>query len=112
MREAIAAHISVTRAVQCDPHQVIVTSGSQQAFNLLFRVLLDPGDAAWIEEPGYLGVERVDCRRRPLVPVPVDGDGLDVRRRPASWRAPVAVVSPSHQSPLGVTMWRRVGLRC
>ncbi len=56
LRQAIAAHITVTRAVQCDPQQVVVTSGSQQAFDLLFHVLLDPGDRAWIEEPGYLDV--------------------------------------------------------
>ncbi len=106
LREAIAAHISVTRAVQCDPRQVIVTSGSQQAFDLLFRVLLDPGDRAWIEEPGYLDVRAaLIAAGAELVPVAVDGAGLDVssgiRRAP---NARLAVVSPSHQYPAGVTL--------
>jgi len=106
LRQAIAAHIGVTRAVHCEPHQVIVTSGSQQAFDLLFRVLLDPGDRAWIEEPGYLDVRAaLIAAGAELVPVPVDGAGLDVQagiRLGANAR--VAVVSPSHQYPAGVTL--------
>jgi GntR family transcriptional regulator / MocR family aminotransferase len=106
LREAIAAHISVTRAVRCTPRQVIVTSGSQQAFDLLFRLLLDPGDKAWIEEPGYLDVRAaLVAAGASLVPVGVDAEGLDVaegvRRAPD---ARIAVVSPSHQYPTGVTL--------
>jgi GntR family transcriptional regulator/MocR family aminotransferase len=106
LREAIAAHIGMTRAVQCRPEQVIVTSGSQQAFDLLFRLLLDPGDRAWIEEPGYLDVRAsLIAAGAVLTPVPVDAAGLDV---PAGIRAApgarVAVVSPSHQYPAGVTL--------
>jgi GntR family transcriptional regulator/MocR family aminotransferase len=106
LREAIAAHISVTRAVRCTPQQVIITSGSQQAFDILFRLLLDPGDAAWIEEPGYLDVRAalVAAGAR-LIPVSVDASGIDVaegiRLAP---RASLAVVSPSHQYPTGVTL--------
>lgn len=114
LRQAIAAHIRVTRAVQCDPQQVVVTNGSQQACDLLFRVLLDPGDQAWIEEPGYLDVRAaLLAAGAALVPVPVDDDGIDVaegiRRGP---HARVAVVSPSHQYPAGVTLsaTRRIAL--
>lgn len=106
LREAIAAHISVTRAVRCDPDHVIVTSGSQQAFDLLFRVLLDPGDRAWIEEPGYLDVRAaLLAAGAELVPVPMDRDGIVVSegRRLARF-ARLAVVSPSHAYPSGVTM--------
>lgn len=106
LREAIAAYVRVTRAVQCAPDRVIVTSGAQQAFDLLFRVLLDPGDAAWIEEPGYLDVRAaLLAAGARLVPVPVDDSGIDVAqgiRRGAEAR--VAVVSPSHQYPAGVTL--------
>ncbi len=106
LREAIAAHIQATRAVQCDPRQIIITNGSQQAFDLLFRILLDPGDRAWIEEPGYLDVRgALLAAGAELVPVPVDAAGIDVeegiRRAP---RARLAVVSPSHQYPAGVTL--------
>jgi GntR family transcriptional regulator/MocR family aminotransferase len=106
LRQAIAAHISVTRAVQCEATQVIVTGGSQQAFDLLFRVLLDPGDRAWIEEPGYLDVRAaLIAAGAELVPVPVDSGGLDVGEGiRIGGNARVAVVSPSHQYPAGVTL--------
>jgi GntR family transcriptional regulator/MocR family aminotransferase len=106
LREAIAGHVSTTRGVRCGPNQVVVTSGSQQAFDLLFRLLLDPGDEAWIEEPGYLDVRAALIGAgAALIPVPVDDHGMDVdegiRRAP---RARLAVVSPSHQYPTGATL--------
>jgi GntR family transcriptional regulator/MocR family aminotransferase len=106
LREAIAAHIGVTRAVRCSPEQVIVTSGAQQAFDLLFRVLLDPGDRAWIEEPGYLDVRAaLLAAGAKLVPVPVDEAGVNVEEGiRLGARARLAVVSPSHQYPAGVTL--------
>jgi GntR family transcriptional regulator / MocR family aminotransferase len=106
LRAAIAAHISVTRGLQCTADQVVVTSGAQQAFDILFRLLLDPGDAAWMEEPGYLDVRGalIGAGAR-IVPVPVDGEGLIVSegaRLAADAR--LAVVSPSHQYPTGATL--------
>jgi GntR family transcriptional regulator / MocR family aminotransferase len=106
LRQAIAEHISVTRAVRCDPRQVVVTSGSQQAFDLLFRVLLDPGDRAWIEEPGYLDVRAaLLAAGADLVPVRTDRHGVIVAEGIEQARlAKVAVVSPSHAYPAGVTL--------
>lgn len=106
LREAIARHVVVTRGVRCTADQVIVTSGSQQAFDILFRLLLDPGDQAWLEEPGYLDVRGalIGAGAR-LVPVPVDQHGLDVAAGVRlARRARLAVVSPSHQYPMGVTL--------
>jgi GntR family transcriptional regulator/MocR family aminotransferase len=106
LREAIAEHISVARGVRCEPHQVIVTSGAQQAFDLLFRLLVDPGDKVWIEDPGYLDVRAALIGAgADLVPVPVDENGIDVAegiRRAAG--AKLVVVSPSHQYPTGATL--------
>jgi GntR family transcriptional regulator/MocR family aminotransferase len=106
LREAIAAHVGVTRGVQCTAEQVIVTSGSQQAYDLLFRVLLDPGDRAWMEEPGYLDLRAaLGAAGAEVVPVHVDRDGIIVSdgiRRARSAR--LAVVSPSYAYPSGVTM--------
>jgi GntR family transcriptional regulator/MocR family aminotransferase len=106
LREAIAAHVGVTRAVNCVPEQVIVTSGSQQAFDVLFRVLLDPGERAWIEEPGFLDLRAaLLAAGANLVPVPVDGSGLVVAEGIKRCRvARVAVVSPAHAYPAGVTL--------
>jgi GntR family transcriptional regulator/MocR family aminotransferase len=106
LREAIAAHIGITRGVHCSPEQVVITAGSQGALDLVARVLLDPGDVAWVEEPGYQGARgSLLAAGAQLVPVPVDGEGIDVavgqRLRPD---ARLAIVTPSHQFPGGVTM--------
>jgi GntR family transcriptional regulator / MocR family aminotransferase len=105
-RATIAGYLRTTRAVNCDPSQIMIVSGSQQGLDLCARTLFDPGDRVWIEEPGYWLARHVftmaDCD---LVPVPVDADGLDVsegmKRSP---KARAAFVTPSHQFPLGMTM--------
>ncbi len=105
-REAICSYLRTARAVRCDPSQIMVVSGSQQALDITTRVLLDSGDAAWIEEPCYPLVRSLvhgsGCR---TIPVPVDEEGLNVaagiQRCPA---ARVAFVTPSHHYALGYTM--------
>jgi len=106
LRQAIAEYLRAARGVRCAAGQVIVTAGSQQALDLAARVLLDPGDIAWIEDPGYMGARGallaagVRC-----APVAVDAEGLslaDGEARAADAR--MAYVTPSHQYPLGVTM--------
>jgi GntR family transcriptional regulator / MocR family aminotransferase len=105
-REAVAEYLSVVRGVRCQPGQIMIVTGSQQALDIAARVLLDPGDPVWLEEPAYPGAVRafVAAGARP-VPVRVDREGLDVNR--GIKRCPdarVAVVTPSHQFPLGMTM--------
>jgi GntR family transcriptional regulator/MocR family aminotransferase len=106
LRHAIAAHLATARGVRCTAEQVIIVTGSQQALDLCARLLLDPGDRAWIEDPGYLGARAaLVAAGAELVPVPVDDEGLDVAAGKASSPdARLAVVTPSHQFPLGVTM--------
>ena len=106
LREAIADHLRSARAVNCSWERVVVVSGSQQALDLCAKVLLDPGDEAWVEEPGYPGAKGAfSGAGAKLAPVPVDGEGLDVaageRLAPG---ARLAFVSPSHQYPTGATM--------
>jgi GntR family transcriptional regulator/MocR family aminotransferase len=106
LREAIARHIGITRGVYCSPEQIILTAGSQGALDLTARVLLDPGDAAWVEHPGYPGARgALLAAGAELIPVPVDREGLDIaaglKLRPD---ARLAAVTPSHQFPTGVTM--------
>jgi GntR family transcriptional regulator / MocR family aminotransferase len=106
LREVIAAHLRATRAVRCDASQVIVTTGSQQGLDLAARVLLDPGDAAWLEDPGYIGARGAfTASGAKVISVPVDREGLDVQAgltlKPD---AKLVYVTPSHQYPLGVTM--------
>jgi GntR family transcriptional regulator / MocR family aminotransferase len=106
LREAIAAHIGISRGVRCTPDQIILTAGAQGALDLAVRTLLDPGEAAWLENPGYFGARgALLAAGARLVPVPVDEQGLDVefgrRRSPA---ARLVFSAPSHQYPTGVTM--------
>lgn len=106
LRAAIAQHVGVSRGVRCDAAQVVITEGAQDALNLCVKLLADPGDTAWVEDPGYRGarsaLRAADLR---VVPVPVDPDGLAADE--ALWRrAPprVVYVSPSHQYPTGAVL--------
>jgi GntR family transcriptional regulator/MocR family aminotransferase len=104
LREAIAHHVRAARAVRCDPNQVLILGGAQQALYLCAQTLLDPGDLAWIEDPGYPGARAaLTSAGARLVPVPVDGEGL-VLTAEAKGRPKLIYVTPSHQCPLGVTM--------
>ena len=106
LRDAIAQYVSTARGVRCSAEHVIVTNGAQHGIDLMARVLLDPGDVAWVEQPGYRPV-RASLRAvgAQIVRVPVDEHGLDVsegeRRAP---NARVAFITPSYQAPLGVTL--------
>lgn len=106
LREALAAHVTVSRQVRCTADQVVVVAGSQGGLDLVARLLVDPGDPVWMEDPGYLGARGafLGAGAR-IVPVPIDSEGLRVdvgrKRSPA---ARLAYLTPSHQFPLGVTM--------
>jgi GntR family transcriptional regulator/MocR family aminotransferase len=106
LREAVCTYLKTSRAVRCEPSQIMIVTGSQQALELTTRTLLDAGNPAWIEEPGYWLTRQVligaGCR---LVPVPVDSEGLEVAAGIKKCRkAKAAFVAPSHQYPLGATM--------
>ena len=105
-RETIATYLRTSRAVHCEARQIMVVSGSQQALDLSARVLLDPREPAWVEDPGYElmrhALRMAGCR---LVPVPVDEEGMNVGAGKKLCRtARAAYVTPSHQYPLGATM--------
>jgi GntR family transcriptional regulator/MocR family aminotransferase len=106
LREAIAAHLGVTRAVRCSPEQVLIVSGTQQAVDLTARMLLDPGDAIWMENPCYLGSrEALRAAGARITPLPIDEEGMSVAAgKKLAPSARLAYVTPSHQYPLGVTM--------
>ena len=106
LREAIADYLRAARGVRCTADQVMVVAGSQQALDLTARVLLDPGDKVWLEDPGYHGARGAfTAAGANVIPVPVDQDGLDVMAgRTLAPDARLAFVTPSRQLPLGATM--------
>ena len=104
LREAIAAHIGITRGVRCTPDQIILTAGSQGALDLAARTLLNPGETAWLENPGYFGAQGalLSAGAR-LFPVPIDEQGLVVEIGRQSYpEARLVSTTPSHQFPIGI----------
>jgi len=114
LREAVSRHLRGNRGLACEPGQVFITSGAQQAFQLIAAMLLDPGDAVWFEDPGAIGARNCFVvHGANVVPVGIDQEGLSVVD--GLTQAPdfkLAFVTPSHQQPLGVRMSheRRVAL--
>jgi GntR family transcriptional regulator/MocR family aminotransferase len=103
LREAIAIHVRRSRAVICDPSQVIIVNGSQQALDLVARVLIERGDPVAIEDPQYQGTREIfRAAGARLQPVPVDRDGLNPAKLPKNAR--IAFVTPSHQFPTGAIL--------
>jgi GntR family transcriptional regulator/MocR family aminotransferase len=114
LRADICDYLRAARAVRCDPEQIVITAGTQQAIDIAIRVLLAPGDGVWVEDPGYplTQAQLLLAKARPH-PIPVDAQGLIVAagRRTAP-RARAVFVTPSHQFPTGValSMARRLEL--
>ncbi len=111
---AIARYLAQFRGIRCTPSQVIIFNSAQQALNALAVLLLDRGDAVWLEDPCYLGAQAAfNLAGATVVPVPVDDQGvrvdIGVRRAP---RARLAFVTPPHQYPTGValSLERRIAL--
>jgi GntR family transcriptional regulator/MocR family aminotransferase len=103
LREAICMHLRRSRAVACDPSQVIVVNGSQQALDLVARVLTEPDDLVAIEDPGYQGTREILRASGVRVnSVPVDRAGLDPAKLPP--RVRLVFVTPSHQFPTGAIL--------
>lgn len=106
LRRAICNYMASTRGLNCTEDQVIVVGGVQQAIALAARVLLDPGDEVWLDEPGYDGARGAFLAAGAEVrPVGGDREGMDVSMGIRLWpRARMAFTAPSHQFPLGGTM--------
>jgi GntR family transcriptional regulator/MocR family aminotransferase len=104
LRQAIADHLSRSRGVRCQPQQVAIVSGVQQALDLAARILIAPGDRVCMESPGYPGAALVfQAFRAKLIAAPIDSEGVMVRGLPRR-NVRLIYVTPGHQFPLGVTM--------
>src|SRR5258708_2798786 len=106
LHEALASHASITRGVHCQAEQVLLVPGAQSALDLAARLLLNPGELAWIEDPGYPGAQRaLRNAGAQLAPIPVTSEGMNVEVGQERYpQARLAFVTPSHQFPASVTM--------
>ena len=101
--EALARYLAASRGMNCKPEQIIVTNGAQSAFDLLARILIDPGDTVWMEEPGYYGAGSafLSAGAR-LAALNVSDSGWDLK--PPTVVPRLIFVTPSCHHPFGVTM--------
>jgi GntR family transcriptional regulator / MocR family aminotransferase len=104
LRTALADYLNRSRGTQCNPEQVMIVSGTQEAIDLAGRLILNPGDPVCVEEPGYPGAamafEALGARIRP---VPVDSEGIELPG-PRARKAKLVYVTPGHQFPVCTTM--------
>jgi len=105
LRKALAAYLCDFRAVRCDPDQIVITGGMQQAMLITAMALVNPGETAWVEDPGYLQARRAFILAgAEVVPKPVDSEGLMIKRSSGEPLPKLIYIAPSHQFPLGITM--------
>ena len=113
----LAARTSADIGRDVGEDQLLVTGGSQQALDLLGRVLLDPGDLVAMEHPGYLGaIQALESYGPAFLPVPVDRDGMRVDvladALAGGARPKLVYTVPDFSNPSGATLAaeRRVAL--
>ncbi len=105
LREAIAAYVCDFRGARCNPNQVVIVGGMQQAMLISAMAVLNPGDAAWIEDPGYHQARRVfTLASARIIPKPLDPEGIVITRSSGEALPKIIYITPSHQFPLGMTM--------
>ena len=103
LRIALQGYLWRARGLRCAVEQIIVVNGSQQGLDLCARLLLDPGQQAVMEDPGYSLARQVFLALgSEIMPAPVDREGMRTDGLPGEAR--LAYVTPSHQFPLGVVM--------
>jgi GntR family transcriptional regulator / MocR family aminotransferase len=106
LRHVLADYLRTSRSVRCSPEQIIITTGIHQSVDLAVRLLSDPGDTIWTEDPCYWGVRSV-MQVSGLKPRPIAVDSEGINPSAADFAAPppkLILVTPSHQYPLGMVM--------
>ena len=106
LRNSISEYLRIARAVKCDPEQIMVTCGTNQALNFVIQMLTSPGDSAWIEEPGYhVAQATLQASLLKTEYVKLDQDGLVLKDKMETLPRPkVIYLTPSYQFPMGITM--------
>jgi GntR family transcriptional regulator/MocR family aminotransferase len=106
LRIAVASYLRIARDITCSADQILITNGFQGALGLIIQALLKPGVKVLVEDPGYVFARNLlQQAQLRLVGVRIDGGGFDVSAALRSAPdAALALVTPSHQYPLGMTL--------
>lgn len=106
LREAIAQYLRVSRGVRCDASRIVITEGAQGALALCVQLLTNPGDTAWLEDPGYRGAKAAfHAGDLDVVAMRVDADGIVIPERAWTARPPRLIqTTPTHQYPTGAVL--------
>ena len=105
LRKAIAAYLSDFRAARCHSDQIVIVGGMQQAMLISAMAVLNPGEPAWIEDPGYHQARRAfTLVGAKIIPKPIDDQGMVITRSRKEPPPKIVYITPSHQFPLGTTM--------
>jgi GntR family transcriptional regulator/MocR family aminotransferase len=113
LRNALASYLCDYRGARCHPDQIIITAGTQQAMMISAMALVNRGEVAWIEDPGFYQARRTfGFAGATVVPRPIDDEGITIARPSKRPSPKIIYVTPSHQFPLGMTMSlaRRIAL--
>ncbi|WP_052074797.1 PLP-dependent aminotransferase family protein [Shewanella mangrovi] len=106
LRQAIATHLHIARGVQCEAEQIVITEGAQHALTLCARLLANPNDTVWVEDPCYSGAKSAfSDEQLSIIPIPVDNEGLAATTE--HWfnqRPKLIFTSPAHQYPTGAVL--------
>ena len=104
LKAALMEYLRVARSVQCEADQILITEGVHQAIDMSLRMLVEPGDTVWVEEPGYWGFHKVLQMTRARIRL-MHADGNGTVQWPSRGGAPRLIfVTPSHQYPMGSVM--------
>ncbi len=104
LQKAVAEYVATSRGVKCDPAQVLIVAGIQEALDLAARLFLNPGDRVGLEDPGYPGAACAFAAfGARITALPLDEEGVQLQS--AKLRdARLVYVTPAHQFPLGLSM--------
>ncbi len=105
LRRAVAHYLRVSRGVQVDAEQLLITSGTQQSMELCAHLLADHGDTVWLEDPAYWGaIKAFQATGLRPHPVPVDAMGMAPQAADDATPPRLIYLTPSHQYPTGAVM--------
>lgn len=102
LRRVLADYLRSSRGLECSSDQVVITTGAQQAGSIALHVLLNEGDTAYVENPGYIGMRKAIAARGVNVQgIDIGDEGIDIRQLPSKPTGKLICLTPTHQYPMG-----------